>query len=87
MTPKSISDTLVNEYVTVLLRDRKETVYNGTVLEISKYSVTLKLKEHGNEYLEHIPMGNISVISHKLLGIKSKNVRKVGQKKSEVPAT
>lgn len=85
MNKLSVLESLIGEQVTVVLRDRKETTYSGSLMEISKFSVTLKLKEHGCEYIEYIPMINISVISHKLLSVRNRSVQKLEQSKQAQP--
>lgn len=73
---KTILESLIGEKVTVVCRDRKETTYHGELLEITKTGPVLKLKEHGREFIEFIPMGNVGIISHKIFSHTKKTIHK-----------
>lgn len=68
MEKLTVLESLIGEKVTIVCRDRKETVYEGQLLEVNRLGPLIKLKEHGREFIEFIPMFNVSMISHKVLG-------------------
>jgi hypothetical protein len=68
MVKPLVLESLVGEKVTIICKDRKETVYHGQLLEISRTGPVIKHLDHGREFIEFIPMDNVSMISHKVLG-------------------
>lgn len=68
MEKPTVLESLIGEKVTIVCRDRKETVYEGQLLELNRLGPVIKLKEHGRDFLEFIPMFNVSMISRKILG-------------------
>ncbi|MGB0454359.1 MAG: hypothetical protein ACPGJV_11675 [Bacteriovoracaceae bacterium] len=71
MTAKrQVLNSLVGERVSVLCLDREETEIVGELLEIDEYGVTLKYSSHSREFIDWIPVQNLSMLSYKVLDVK-----------------
>lgn len=70
MSKMQVLDSLLGEYVNVNCLDRNESEFYGELIEVSALGPIVKYSDHGREFVEFIPMTNVSSISHKVISVK-----------------
>lgn len=70
MSKMQVLESLLGENVNVTCLDRSESEFFGELIEIDALGPIVKYSDHGREFVEFIPMSNVSSISHKVISVK-----------------